>query len=55
MILTEEEKVSFDKITKPLIKYMAKTFHPHCTIVITNNSAEILESSRKIVTDEFIE
>lgn len=54
MILTKEQRSEFEKITKPLIKYLAENYHPHIKIIVDYSSAEILESSSRVVTDEFI-
>lgn len=54
MILTQEQKEDFEKVSKPLIKFLAENFHPHVTVIVKNNRAEILEGSSSIITDEFI-
>lgn len=55
MILTEEQKKHFEKVSKPLIKFLAENFHPHVTVIVENNRAEILEGSASIIINEFIE
>lgn len=55
MILTEEQKKDFEKVSKPLIKFLAENFHPHVTVIVENNRAEILEGSASVITNEFIE
>jgi len=54
MILTKEQKEEFEEKVKPVIKWLAENFHPHVTVIVENNRAEILEGSASIVTDEFI-
>jgi hypothetical protein len=43
MILTEEKRKEFYEVMKPIMEYMDKNFHPHCTIIVTSNNAELLE------------
>ncbi|GGG47229.1 hypothetical protein [Epilithonimonas arachidiradicis] len=33
----------FDNSAKPLIKYLAENHHPHTTVIVTNNNAQLLE------------
>jgi len=54
MILTKEQKSDFEKVVKPLMKYLAENHHPHVTAIVECGRAEILEGSASIVTDEFI-
>ena len=39
---------------KPLIKYIAENYHPHVTVIVTNNSVELLEGVMQANTDEFL-
>lgn len=43
MILTEEQKKEFEKAVKPLMKYLAENHHPHVTVIVDGNAAELLE------------
>ena len=54
MILTEEQKKDFEKVSKPLIKFLAENFHPHVTAIVINNRAEILEGFASIEKNEYI-
>ena len=54
MILSTEQKEEFERVTEPVIKFLAETFHHHVTIVIESDRAEILESSAMIINDSFI-
>lgn len=54
MILTKEQTEQFLEASKPLMKFLAENFHPHVTAIVVSNSAEILESSANVKTDEFI-
>ena len=54
MILTKEETERFDNAARPLIQYLAENHHPHMKVIVDCSSAEILESSRRYITDKFI-
>ena len=54
MILTKKQLKEFEEAAKPMMKYLGKNCHPHAMVIVDNGSAEILESSASIVTDEFI-
>jgi len=43
MRMTEKQKEEFNKLTKQLMEFMDKEFHPHCTIVVMPTYAELLE------------
>lgn len=48
----DTKKIVFEELSKLMIKYLAKNHHPHTTIIITNDSAELLEGKMCIRTDE---
>lgn len=52
--MTEEKRKQFEDIVKPIIKWMAENLHPHTTIIIDSNSAELLEGQCAITTNEFL-
>ena len=54
MILSKKEIKDFEKVSKPLMKYLAENHHPHVTVIVVNNRAEIMEGSASVVTNEFI-
>jgi hypothetical protein len=54
MILTDEQRAELEEASKPLIKFLAQNFHPHVKVIVDCGSAELLESSARIVNDEFI-
>ena len=53
---TLERKImeEFEKLAKLLIKYLNENHNPHTSIIITTDSAEILEGAKGFTTDEFI-
>lgn len=44
----------FEKLAKPLIKYLNDHFHPHVKIIIDGTSAEIVEGQMAFTTEEYI-
>ncbi len=38
----------------PLIKYLAENHHPHMSVIVTSDSAEMVEGVMTARTDEFI-
>lgn len=54
MILTRQEIEKFDNAVKPLIKYLSENHHPHMKVIVDYNSAEILESKRRYITEIYI-
>lgn len=47
-------KSNFAKLVEPVMKYLCDEYHPHTTIIITGNSAEVLEGVECHRSDEFI-
>ena len=54
MILTKKQLEEFEEAAKPMMEYLGKNCHPYVTVIIDNGSAEIMESSARITSDEFI-
>ena len=52
--LTKEQREEFEKLSKPLIKFLNDNLDPHCKIIIECDYAEILSGLCGIPTDEFI-
>lgn len=50
----EQEMKEFQEITKPVIKYLNDNFHPHVTVIITTNRAELVEGLKGFTTNEFV-
>jgi hypothetical protein len=38
----------FEEIAKPLIEFIRKNYHPHVTVIVTNEYAEILEGIKVV-------
>jgi hypothetical protein len=48
------KKPSFEESVKPLIMYLAHNHHPHTSVYVRNNVAELLEGKQSFITDEYI-
>jgi len=54
MIISDEKREEFEAISDPVIKWLNDNFHPHVHIVIDSTSAELSESSCRVVNDKHI-
>lgn len=44
----------FEEVVKPLMKWLCENTHPHTTVIVTGNVAELVEGCMVVNTDEFI-
>jgi hypothetical protein len=52
---TNEEKLKeFEEVVKPVIKFLNENYHPNTAIVVTVDSAQVMEGQMAIVTKEFL-
>ena len=54
MVLTNEQKESFEKAARPLIEWLCKNCHPHVTVIVEPGSAELKEGVSRIVVEDYI-
>lgn len=52
--MTQEQKERFELRARDLMRWLCENGHPHMTIIITPTSAELLEGSIGIHTDEYL-
>ena len=45
---------TFEDVVKPLMRWMAENQHPHTTIILTCNRAELVEGMECYLNDDFI-
>lgn len=45
---------TFEEVVKPLMKWLCENTHPHTTIIVRSNSAELVEGIKVIETNEFL-
>lgn len=52
--MNEEQRKQFDEKTRDLMKWLCENCNPHTTIIITQDSAELLVGTMSVQTDEYI-
>ncbi len=45
---------AFEKAVEPLMKWLCENQHPHTTVIVTSNRAELVEGLQCHLTDKFI-
>jgi hypothetical protein len=50
----EPKQKTFEEVVKPLMKWLCENKHPHTTVIVTGNLAELVEGLESVKTDEFI-
>lgn len=55
MILTKEQLEEFEVLSRKMMEFLCKNFHPHVKVIIEPTWAEILEESAAVKCDEFVE
>jgi hypothetical protein len=53
-VIKKEEREEFEKLARPLIKFLCENFHPHVQAIITPGSCEITESLMRIPVEDYI-
>ncbi len=54
MILTKEQIVKLLKLSRPLLRWMNKNADPHCKVIITNDSVEMVSGVVGIPCQDYI-
>jgi hypothetical protein len=54
MTLTEQQRMEFAALTRPVIEWLNKNCHPHVSVVIEPTSAELSEGVAAIHTNDYI-
>lgn len=52
--MNEQRQASFEEAAKPLIKWLCDNAHPHTSIIVTPTSAEVLEGTNTVHTEEYL-
>ena len=50
----ESEMSKLEELSRPLIQYINENHNPHTIIIIQDDSAEIFEGIKSIITKDFI-
>lgn len=53
-IIEKTKPKTFKDACNPLIKWLCENQHPHTTVILTSNKAELVEGLECYNTDEFI-
>lgn len=54
MTLTEEQRNEFVAASEPLMKWLSDNCHPHTTVIVGYNRAELVECVTTHITAKFI-
>lgn len=54
MILTEQQQKEFEAAARPLMAWMNANCHPHVTVIVVPDRAELMEGVGSFVTEEYI-
>ena len=54
MVLTDEQRKSFEVAARPMIEWLCKNCHPHVTAIVEPGSAELHEGVSRIVVNDYI-
>lgn len=54
MTKSNEQYAEFERVTRPLIKYMAENHHPHTTLIVTAVNAELVEGVMNFPTTDYL-
>jgi len=54
MILTEQQRIEFEKAARPLIKWLCENCHPHVVALIEPGRAELTEGVCSVLVNDFI-
>jgi hypothetical protein len=54
MILTHEQMIEFETVTKPVMEFLNNNCHPHVTVTINTTSSELSEGVCGFTTREYL-
>lgn len=54
MTKSNEKYAEFERVVRPLIKYMAENHHPHTKIIVEATGAELVEGVMNFPTTEYL-
>lgn len=52
--LEMNQNINFEKAAEPLMKYLAENHNPHCTAIVTNSRAELVEGLMAFSSSKFV-
>ena len=54
MIITEQQRESFEAVTRPVIEWLNANCHPHVTVIIETSRAELHEGVYAYPTTDYL-
>lgn len=54
MTLTKEQQQELLEASRPLLKWINDNCHPHCTINITQDTVELVETVSRVPCSEYV-
>ena len=54
MILNEQQRIEFEKVSRPLIKWLNENCHPHVIALIEPGRAELTEGVYSVLVNDYI-
>ena len=54
MKLTDEQREKFSELAKPMMEFLAQNCHPHTSVSIDSDKAELKEGVAAVVSDRFM-
>ena len=54
-MMDDSARSAFEAAARPLIEWLAKNTNPHTSVVVTSNSAEMMEGHLLVKTDEYLQ
>lgn len=55
MILNKKQIQELEKAAKPLVKFLRSNFNPHVTVIVTGQSAEMVEGLATVIPEHVSE
>lgn len=52
--MTEKQRAEFEALTRPLMQWLNTNGHPHMSILVTTDRAEVSEGVCAFATDEYV-
>lgn len=54
MITTEKQREEFEKVTRPVIKFLNDNFYPHTKVIVDFTTAELVEGLCSFRTEDYL-
>lgn len=52
--MSVKKESEFEKVIRPVMKYLCENHHPHMTIIVTGTDAELLEGVEAMETFKYV-